>query len=76
MKISRRIIMSTKLPPLSVLKEMAGEGVELNDEVLDAVAGGAYTVEEWNAMSTEEREAAQQRSLIAKLVLNTECELD
>jgi hypothetical protein len=76
MKISRRIIMSTKLPPLSVLKEMAGEGVELNDEVLDAVAGGAYTVEEWNAMSTEERQAAQQRSLIAKLVLNTECELD
>lgn len=68
--------MSTKLPPLSVLKEMAGEGVELNDEVLDAVAGGAYTVEEWNAMSTEERQAAQQRSLIAKLVLNTECELD
>lgn len=68
--------MNEKLPPLSVLKDLAGEGVELDDEVLDAVAGGAYTVEEWNAMSTEEREAAQQRSLIAKFILETECELD
>jgi hypothetical protein len=68
--------MNEKLPPLSVLKDLVGEGVELDDEVLDAVAGGAYTVEEWNAMSTEEREAAQQRSLFAKLILETECELD
>ena len=70
MKISRRIIMSTKLPPLSVLKEMAGEGVELNDEVLDAVAGGAYTVEEWNAMSPEERKEAQKRSKDEIVVVN------
>ena len=68
--------MSAKLPPVSALMEMAGEGVELDDEILDAVAGGAYTVEEWNAMSTEERRAAQQRSIIAKTILNTECELD
>ena len=68
--------MSTKMPPLSVLKEMAGEGVELSEDVLDAVAGGAYTVEEWNAMSEEERKAAQKRSLFAKLILETECELD
>ncbi len=68
--------MSEKLPPLSVLKELAGEGVELNDEVLDAVAGGAYTTEEWNAMTVEERQAAQQRSLIAKYVTKTPCEMD
>ncbi|MDO4748161.1 MAG: hypothetical protein Q4A12_03185 [Eubacteriales bacterium] len=68
--------MSTKLPPLSVLKELAGEGVELNDDVLDAVAGGAYTEEEWAAMTVEERQAAQQRSLIAKYVTHTVCEMD
>lgn len=67
--------MSTKLPPLSVLKELAGEGVELSDEILEAVAGGAYTEEEWFAMSTEERRAAQQRSIVAKQ-LNAPCELD
>lgn len=67
---------NTKLPPLDVIKEMAGEGVELPEEILDAVAGGAYSVEEWNAMSTEERRAAQDRSLLAKLILKTPCELD
>ncbi len=67
---------NTKLPPLDVIKDMAGEGVELPEEILDAVAGGAYSVEEWNQMSTEERQAAQQRSLLAKLVLKTPCELD
>ena len=67
---------NTKLPPLDVIKELAGEGVELPEEILDAVAGGAYSVEEWNQMSTEERQAAQQRSLLAKLVLKTPCELD
>ncbi len=64
-----------KMPPLEVLKEMAGEGVELPEEILDAVAGGAYTVEEWNQMSTAERQAAQQRSIMAKL-MGTPCELD
>ena len=68
--------MSTKMPPLSVLKEIAGEGLELHDDVLDAIAGGAYTEEEWNAMSVEERQAAQQRSLIAKYVTHTVCEMD
>lgn len=67
---------NTKLPPLDVIKEMAGEGVELPEEILDAVAGGAYSVEEWNQMSTEERRAAQDRSLIAKLILEQPCELD
>jgi hypothetical protein len=46
------------------------------DDELDAVAGGAYSVEEWNQMSTEEREAAQQRSIFAKVFLNAPCELD
>lgn len=65
-----------KMPPINVLKEMAGEGVELPEEILDEVAGGAYTDEEWWAMTTEERQAAQQRSLIAKLVTKTPCEMD
>ena len=67
---------NTKLPPLDVIKEMAGEGVELPEEILDAVAGGAYSVEEWNQMSTEERQAAQQRSVVAKVILKIPCELD
>ena len=50
--------------------------VEIEDEELDLVAGGAYTEEEWNKMSTEERKAAQQRSLLAKFVTKTACELD
>lgn len=49
---------------------------EINEEELDLVAAGAYTVEEWNAMSVEERKAAQMRSIMAKTVLNTPCELD
>lgn len=65
----------SKLPPLEVIKEMAGEGVELPEEILEEVAGGAYTVEEWNAMTTEERQAAQKRSRLAK-ALGLECELD
>jgi len=48
---------------------------EIKDDELDVVAGGAYTVEEWNKMSTEERQAAQQRSLLAKS-LNKPCEMD
>ena len=67
--------MSTKLPPLSVLQELAGEGVELSDEILEAVAGGAYTEEEWYAMTVEERQEAQQRSLIAR-ALKAPCEMD
>lgn len=67
---------NTKLPPLDVIKELAGEGVELPEEILDAVAGGAYSVEEWNQMSTEERQAAQQRSVVAKVILKVPCELD
>ena len=44
--IKEIIVMSnTKLPPLDVIKELAGEGVELPEEILDAVAGGAYSVE-------------------------------
>lgn len=64
-----------KLPPLEVIKEMAGEGVELSEEILEAIAGGAYTEEEWLAMTVEERQAAQKRSRAAKL-LDQPCELD
>ncbi|MBQ7850786.1 MAG: hypothetical protein IJ343_13760 [Clostridia bacterium] len=48
---------------------------EIMDDELDLVAGGAYTTEEWNAMSTAERQAAQQRSIRAKL-RNQPCEMD
>lgn len=65
-----------KMPPVNVLKEMAGEGVELPEEILDEVAGGAYTDAEWLEMTEEERKAAQQRSLIARYVTKTACELD
>lgn len=48
---------------------------EINEEELDLVAGGAYTQEEWNSMSTEERQAAQQRSIRA-ILRNQPCEME
>ena len=69
--------MSEKLPPISEIQKLAAEnGVELTDEMLDAVAGGAYSTEEWNSMNSEERKAAQQRSLMAKFFLKIPCEMD
>ena len=56
--------------------EQLNANCTVSDDELDAVAGGAYSVEEWNQMSTEEREAAQQRSIFAKVFLNAPCELD
>jgi len=58
------------------LKKLAdAEGVELSEEELELIAGGAYTYEEWYAMTVEERKAAQKRSF-AKRILQMECELD
>lgn len=37
---------------------------EISEEELEFVAGGKYTEEEWNAMTKEEREAAQRASAI------------
>lgn len=69
--------MSEKLPPLSELVKLAAEnGVELPDDIAETVAGGEYTDEEWNNMSAEERKAAQRRSLVARLITFTPCELD
>ncbi len=48
---------------------------EIKDDELDMVAGGVYTEEEWAAMSTAERAAAQQRSRNARRN-NQPCELD
>ena len=50
--------------------------VEIEEDELDLVAGGAYTQEEWNKMSAEERKAAQQRSLaIMRGLVPGTCEL-
>lgn len=49
--------------------------MEIDEEELDLVAGGAYTQEEWDSMSTAERQAAQQRSIRAK-IRNQSCEMD
>lgn len=69
--------MFEKMPPLSELTKLAAEnGVELPDEIVDAVTGGEYTTEEWNAMTREEQLAAQQRSLIATFITHTPCEMD
>ncbi|MBR2134586.1 MAG: hypothetical protein IJ851_07765 [Eubacterium sp.] len=57
-------------------KAAATEGFEISEDLLDAIAGGKYTDEEWAAMSQEERTAAQDRSIIAKFILHTECEMD
>ena len=48
---------------------------EILDEELDMVAGGAYTKEQWDAMSMQERVAAQSRSALARYK-NQPCELD
>jgi len=48
---------------------------EINDDELDLVAGGAYTYDEWKAMSEEERRAAQLRSIEARKA-GKPCELD
>lgn len=38
------------------IKKIADEkGVELTEEMLESVAGGKYTTEEWTAMSAEDR---------------------
>lgn len=61
---------------MSEIKKNVGPQ-EISEGELDMVAGGAYTVEEWNAMSEEERKAAQQRSIMIKFVIKQGvCELD
>ena len=48
---------------------------EINEEELDLVAGGVYTKEQWDAMSMEERIAAQSRSAYARY-MGKPCEMD
>ncbi len=49
---------------------------EITEDELDMVAGGAYTNEEWNKMTEEERKAAQQRSLaIMRGFVEGKCEM-
>ena len=58
-----------------VKKLAAEEGVELTEEMLAEIAGGAYSKEDWDSMTPEERKAAQTRSILAK-IRNLPCELD
>ena len=68
--------MTENLPSLEeLMKQAAEKGIELPDDLTEFVDGGAYTREEWKAMSTEERIAAQNRSLAARL-MGTPCEMD
>lgn len=56
-------------------KEAAAAGIELTEELLDSVAGGAYSQQEWEEMTVEERQAAQIASVIAR-TKNLPCALD
>ena len=60
---------------LDELKKVADEeGIELTDEMLDKVAGGAIPPEIWDGMTEEERKAAQIQSLI-NMAQGKECAL-
>ena len=49
------------------LKKMAEEnGMEISDEVLESVAGGLYSEEEWTQMTKDERRAAVKESMAIK----------
>ncbi len=61
---------------LDEMKAYANEnGIELTEEMLDAIAGGRYSYEEWKAMTTEERQAAQLASIMAR-AQSKPCALD
>ncbi|MBR1531631.1 MAG: hypothetical protein IJ872_02850 [Eubacterium sp.] len=61
---------------LEELKKLAEEkGIELTDDMLEDIAGGRYSLEEWDAMSDDERIAAQMRSIMAR-AQGQPCELD
>lgn len=58
------------------MKKFADEnGIELTEDMLDAIAGGRYTYEEWKNMTTDERKAAQLASIMAR-INNAPCALD
>ncbi|MBQ7203252.1 MAG: hypothetical protein IJS03_04445 [Eubacterium sp.] len=58
-----------------IKKYAAEEGIELTDDMLEAIAGGRYSYEEWKNMTTEERQAAQLASIMARMN-NQPCALD
>ncbi|MEE0875635.1 MAG: hypothetical protein UIH27_19600 [Ruminococcus sp.] len=58
------------------IKKFADEkGVEISDEMLEAIAGGRYTLEEWDNMTDEERIAAFAEST-ANRAVGKPCKLD
>ncbi|MBQ6381627.1 MAG: hypothetical protein IJJ41_08545 [Clostridia bacterium] len=61
---------------LDEMKKVAEEnGVELTEDMLDAIAGGRYSYEEWEKMTDDERIAAQLASVMAR-AQNQPCALD
>lgn len=58
-----------------MMKYASENGIELTDEMVEAIAGGRYSYEEWKNMTTEERQAAQLASIMARLN-NAPCALD
>ena len=61
--------------PDEVKKYAEENNIELTEEMLDAIAGGAYSQEEWDNMTVEERQAAQIASVLAR-VRQMPCALD
>ncbi|MBR2590049.1 MAG: hypothetical protein IKE65_03920 [Clostridia bacterium] len=54
---------------LDDIKKVAEEnGIELTPEMLDAVAGGAFTPEEWANFTPEERQRLAMESITNKTI--------
>lgn len=58
-----------------IKKIAAEEGIELTEEMLEAIAGGKYSLEEWDKMTDDERVAAQIDSIMKRLN-KLPCDLD
>ena len=58
-----------------IRKDTDNQRVEIDEEMLDFVAGGVYSQEEWAAMSVEERMEAWRISKINRLK-HVYCQLD
>ena len=61
---------------LDEIKKVAEEnGIELTPEMLDSIAGGAFSEDEWKKFTPEERQRLQMESITNK-TLGKPCCLD